>query len=397
MFKKAEKTVMKAKVLLAGTAGSGKTLAGLKLALGLVGHTGKIAVIDTTTNSMASIYADDFNFDTLNLEPPYSTKRYLEAIIEAEKAGYDALLIDSLSPVWAGEGGILEIVDRQIIAKGNKNEAWMGAQDRYYALINKIQKSNLHIICTLKSKTDYVTTTDNKGNFVPKKLGMNPIIRDGADYDFTITWDLDQPSHLAHCTTDHTGLFDNFAETIEVKHGELLSTWLNFGVKPAETAKIEGQEKIEALEKKEEKKQQAPAKISMVQCDELKQQIKATQTAIDKFLAHFKIETLSDMLAVNYTVAVNMLLKKEQEMKKTQTGVSQEQASSAQSAADNTPAEKMPIHEIEKLLQARKIEFKLTGKDIIAKPAFVDNAGKTFVKSLGAKWDSKEKGWKIAA
>ena len=66
-IKKAKRSQAKAKIALAGAAGSGKSLSALYLAVGL-GE--KIGAIDTENNSL-SLYADEADFDVITLTPPY--------------------------------------------------------------------------------------------------------------------------------------------------------------------------------------------------------------------------------------------------------------------------------------------------------------------------------------
>ncbi len=101
MFKKATKAQAKARLLFSGASGSGKTTAALTVASQL----GKrIAFIDTEAGS-ASLYADRFDFDVLELSPPYAPERFTEAIEAAEQAGYEVIVIDSITHEWSGPGG----------------------------------------------------------------------------------------------------------------------------------------------------------------------------------------------------------------------------------------------------------------------------------------------------
>src|SRR5512139_2870939 len=99
-FKKAERTQATLKIALTGPSGSGKTFSGLIIAAA-IGK--KIAVVDSE-NKSASLYADmdkgalaGIAFDVLDIEPPYTVAKYVAAIEAAEKAGYDVLLVDSIS------------------------------------------------------------------------------------------------------------------------------------------------------------------------------------------------------------------------------------------------------------------------------------------------------------
>ncbi len=187
-FSKATKAQSRARIALIGPSGSGKTYTGLRLATTL---STRVAVIDTERGS-ASKYADEFNFDTLALTT-FNPLQYIEAIHAAAEAGYDVLLIDSLSHAWFGREGALELADRA--AKRSKSQntftAWSEVTPLQSQLMDAIIQSSLHIIATLRTKTDYIITTDEKGKMVPKKIGLAPIQRQGFEYEFDIVADLD--------------------------------------------------------------------------------------------------------------------------------------------------------------------------------------------------------------
>ena len=227
-FAPATKKRAKLRLALSGPSGSGKTWSALRLASGLGG---KIAVIDTERGS-ASLYSDAFRFDVCEIEPPYTPERYIEAIHTAEAAGYDVLVIDSLSHAWAGEGGILESVDARQSQGGNKFVAWGPATKSQNALINAILGSRCHLIATLRAKQEYAMEQDARGKQVIKKLGMAPVQRDGVEYEFGVVLDLtmDHRAGVVTAGKDRTRLFAGKepAELTE-EHGHALSAWLNSG------------------------------------------------------------------------------------------------------------------------------------------------------------------------
>ena len=104
-FTKAERKSAKARILIEGPSGSGKSYSALRLAKGLGG---RIAAIDTEHGSL-SMYSDVAEFDVMELSAPFSPDRYIAAIREAEQAGYEVLIIDSITHEWSGDGGILDI------------------------------------------------------------------------------------------------------------------------------------------------------------------------------------------------------------------------------------------------------------------------------------------------
>lgn len=230
MFKKAERKQAKLRLALAGPSGSGKTYSALLLAMGLGG---RIAVIDTEHGS-ASLYADLVDFDAMELHAPYSPERYIEAIVAAEQAGYDTLIIDSYSHEWTGSGGCLE--QNETVAhqkfRGNTWAAWNETTPRHRKLTDKILTSSMHIICTMRSKTE---TVQGEGKKI-LKLGMKSEQRDGTDYEFTVVLDLTHDGHTATASKDRTKLFDQ-PELISADTGVRLLTWLNSGLNPEERAK----------------------------------------------------------------------------------------------------------------------------------------------------------------
>jgi hypothetical protein len=232
-FVKAERKKAKLRCGISGPAGSGKTYSALKMAFGIGG---KVAMIDTE-NGSGDLYAHLGDYDVLTLQAPFTPEKYTEGIKAAEEAGYNVLVIDSLSHAWAGEGGILDIQGKITDASrsGNGYTAWRQVTPRQNAMVEAILQSKLHIIATMRSKTEYALTTDDKGKQAPKKIGMAPIQRDGMEYEFTVFFDLSQ-DHIATASKDRTGLFDGQYFKPDEKTGKQLLAWLEDGVEAPEPA-----------------------------------------------------------------------------------------------------------------------------------------------------------------
>ena len=77
-FKRATKSQAKLRAAIFGPSGAGKTFTSLRVATGLAGDAGRIAVIDTERGS-ASKYSDRFAFDVLELEDQ-TVQGYVDAI-----------------------------------------------------------------------------------------------------------------------------------------------------------------------------------------------------------------------------------------------------------------------------------------------------------------------------
>lgn len=231
-FQKAQRIVKKARVGICGAAGSGKTLSALKIACGLGT---KIALVDTENNSSV-LYADRIDFDVLNIEPPFDINKYIAAIHQAESAGYDVLILDSISHAWAGEGGLLDTQGKLADGGMNSFTAWRKLTPQHNAFIEAMIRSKLHLIATMRSKMDYVVETNEKGKSVPKKVGLAPVQREGTDYELDIVFDLDL-NHNAQSSKDRSSLFDGrLIPKPDEKVGKQILEWLDRGQKLAPAA-----------------------------------------------------------------------------------------------------------------------------------------------------------------
>jgi ABC-type dipeptide/oligopeptide/nickel transport system ATPase component len=195
-FVKATKKQAKGRIALIGISGSGKTWTSLSWARVLAGREGRIAVIDTENHS-ASKYADTHDFDTLDLES-FSPKSYCDAIHEAEKADYDALVIDSLSHAWVGKDGVLAMVDAATTRARSSNAfttGWREVTPEHNKLVDALVRCRCHLIVTMRAKTAY-EIEDVNGKKIPRKIGLSPIQRDGMEYEFDLVGDMDDQHRL---------------------------------------------------------------------------------------------------------------------------------------------------------------------------------------------------------
>ena len=230
MFHKAEKKQVKLKIALTAPSGGGKTYGALLLAKGL-GN--KVAVIDTEKGS-ASLYSDKFDFDVLELSPPFTTEKYQEAIKAAESGNYDVIICDSITHAWAGEGGLLaqkEQIDAR--GKGSSYTNWAMITKKHEKFIGSLLHSDIHLIATMRSKQDYVLQERN-GKQVPTKVGLAPVQRDGIEYEFTCVLDIAM-NNEAQASKDRTGLFKDKIFKITEETGTMLKNWMLDGKKIEKT------------------------------------------------------------------------------------------------------------------------------------------------------------------
>jgi hypothetical protein len=223
VFKRATKKESKLRLGLIGPAGSGKTYTALRVAKHFGG---RIAVIDSEHGS-ASKYADVFDFDVLELKS-FSPTDYVNAIKAAEQAGYDILIIDSLTHAWSGKNGALELVDKAAarMKSGNSFAAWREVTPLHNQMVDAIMASKLHVIATLRAKTEYVMEEDSRGKRVPRKIGMAPIQREGLEYEFDIVGDMDYENRLIVTKTRCPGLAGAVINKPGKEFADTLKKWL---------------------------------------------------------------------------------------------------------------------------------------------------------------------------
>lgn len=222
-FAPAKKTDTHMKIALEGVSGSGKTYSSLLLAKTLA-KGGKIAVIDTENNS-AVLYNNLAKFDTLILRPPYEPNRYIQAIKLAEQKGYSVLVIDSISHMWTGSGGILESVE-DITKTKDRRTAWRQMTPEYESFLEAVKNARMHIICTMRTKSKLLENEDANGKKVMTKSADEPVMRDGIEYEFTTVLDI-HISHLATASKDRTSIFDTIKPSkITDETGNLFLKWL---------------------------------------------------------------------------------------------------------------------------------------------------------------------------
>jgi hypothetical protein len=230
-FKPAVREALKLRLALYGPSKSGKTMAALLIARGLVGETGKVCVLDTE-NGSSRMYADEIpgGYNVLGMGAPYAPARFVQGINTAVQHGYDVVIIDGVSPAWNGPGGVQEIVDAN--TKGeNKFSGWAVGSPEHQKLVQAILACPIHIIVTMRSATEWVVE-----NGKPRKIGTKPVQRDGIDYEFTFVGAVQAESHLINLEARGTfagrtlGAAEDWRQEL-VEFGVESALWLGSGEK----------------------------------------------------------------------------------------------------------------------------------------------------------------------
>jgi hypothetical protein len=223
----AQRRNAKIRLGLQGPSGSGKTMSALLIAFGITQDWSRISVIDTENRS-SELYSHLGPYQVLQLKEPYSPERHIEALQVCEAAGMEVIIIDSTSHEWNSTGGILETHGNMA---GNSFTNWAKLTPRHNLFINAILKSTAHVICTIRSKTDYILFEKN-GKQVPEKVGLTGIQREGLDFELTLVFEMDIKHH-AVATKDRTGLFMDKPEfTPNEATGQQILNWCQSGISP---------------------------------------------------------------------------------------------------------------------------------------------------------------------
>ncbi len=258
VFKPAERVESRLNLGVSGTSGSGKTLAALRLAYGITGKWDKVFVIDTEHGS-ASLYQGDTRwgigqFMHFNLDKPFSPARYILVIEAAIRAGAEVIVIDQISHAWSGTGGVLDIKEQaEKSGRYNSYTAWSVATPEHNRLFETILTSPVHMICTMRSKTEY--TFDPSAKQKVKKLGLAPVQRNDIEYEWTVMMDLDRQTHKARTSKSRSPVVSDGEEyEIDEDLGKSFLKWLSSA---AGYTPVSGNEEYTAPESAESRAQAA--------------------------------------------------------------------------------------------------------------------------------------------
>lgn len=210
-----------------GFSDSGKTYSALRYARGLVGPQGKIVGIDTENKRM-KFYAGMFGgFGHIDLQPPFTPHRYTAAVETAIRHGADAIIIDSASHVWQGEGGVLEQADA---TQATGLRKWQAPKTAYVRMVNRMLRSPVHMIFCLRAKEHYVQKGAGKQAEVVH-MGQIPIFGAGFIYEMTVAVRMESGSRTPLTVKAPDPIADvlPIGDYITEEHGARIAKWLAGG------------------------------------------------------------------------------------------------------------------------------------------------------------------------
>lgn len=242
-IRKAERAGARIVVSLAGISGSGKTLTALLLAYGMTkGDGSKVGFLDTE-NRRGSLYAcpDTYSkvksalgmskmpepFLIADLEPPFSPKRYRDAILAFQEAGVEVLVIDSVSHEWEGQGGCEEIAH----AQNPRLPDWATAKREHKAFVNTLLQSNMHIIVCARAR-EKVKISREGNKTVVESIGIQPITEKNFMFEMTaslLMWDEGKKQEVIKCPAELRAILGREGGYISAADGLALREWVDGG------------------------------------------------------------------------------------------------------------------------------------------------------------------------
>lgn len=223
-------------IAIAGPSGSGKTESAMRLARGYCGPGKKFCVIDT--EEKRSLYKKNRYqpWDWLDFQPPFSPENCRE-VLEVAK-GYDAVVWDSGSSEYIGEGGLQDIADEALdrMCKGDLSRAeklvmpsWKDAKRRHkLKLMSLITRyPTLLIICLRAEPKVKFIKVDGKQTIVD--AGYQPLCEKLFMYEMLVACKMTSesagvPEHVKQLEPDLEPVF-LAGKQIDEGTGQRLAVW----------------------------------------------------------------------------------------------------------------------------------------------------------------------------
>lgn len=223
-------------IAIAGPSGSGKTESAMRLARGYCGPGVPFVVVDT--EEKRALYKKERYqpWDWVDFQPPFSPERYVE-VMEAVKQ-YPAVIIDSGSHEYAGDGGLQDIQEEALerMAKGDPRRmealggpAWKDAKMRHKRVLMSylIRYPTLLIVCLRAEPKVKFTKVDGRTQIVD--AGYQPICEKMFMYEMLVGCQMlpgeaGIPDHIKKLEKDLQPVFLE-GKQIDESTGERLAAW----------------------------------------------------------------------------------------------------------------------------------------------------------------------------
>lgn len=233
-IRKAEREGAKLVIGISGISGSGKTYTALQMAYGLANHdASKIGFIDTE-NRRGSLYADCLKNDKGEVQrfligdlyAPFSPQRYIDAILEFQKAGVEVLVIDSVTHEWEGAGGCEEIAT----TTSSRFPDWKRAKAEHKRFLNCLLQCDMHVIVCIRAREKVSIQKDDHGKQVVVPLGVQPITEKNFMFEMTASlmmWAEGKEQQVLKCPAEIRHILGREKGYITPQDGAALRAWVD--------------------------------------------------------------------------------------------------------------------------------------------------------------------------
>lgn len=211
--------------------GGGKTYSALLLARGFVGPTGRICMIETESGR-GEAYADPAEYpeiggySVLPLREDFSPKNYGAAIKKVEDQKFDALIIDSASHEWEGQGGVLDLASQNEAAGKKGMLVWQQPKiDHQKHFMLKFMQTPIPLVI-LNMRAKYPMT--GSGANLKRSEILEPKQSEDILYEMTAQGWLEKETHKFHPSKRMPrSFYDIFpdGQPISLETGQKLAAW----------------------------------------------------------------------------------------------------------------------------------------------------------------------------
>jgi len=262
-FKPATRSKVNLLIGLVSGTGGGKTMSAMRMAQGIVGRDKSFAVIDTE-KGRASHYAPapgvepdfvtTFRFDVAELNAPFRPDAYADAIMAADRAGYEVIVVDSMSHVWAGDGGVLDWqedeLDRMAGDDWKKREAvkmaaWIKPKMAHKQMLQKLLQTKAHLILCFRAEQKIEMVREGGKTVIQAKQSLTgldgwiPVCEKALPFELTasflLTADAPGMPKPIKLQEQHKQLFP-LGKPIDESSGLGISEWARGGMQSNESS-----------------------------------------------------------------------------------------------------------------------------------------------------------------
>ncbi len=265
-FHKAARQKLKASIMIEGLQGSGKSGLALLIGQALTKDWNKVYAIDTENRSLDLFQGiktntgenfGEFNKVDLTLAEGFAPSKYLALREAAIEAGAEVVIMDSISHMWNGKGGLLDSVAKAQAAGLDNYRSWGTEENRRekQLLTDIVRSDRAHIITTVRLKEKFGLEFDEtRGKNKVVSLGEQQIQQDGLKYEPDLVLRMVSPGNMDGTNPVVTVIKSRYAilrtgEDYEVTKEllEQLRTYLEEGISPDVIFEEQKQTYIEAV------------------------------------------------------------------------------------------------------------------------------------------------------